>query len=158
MTTNSWIEYSGYTIRETLDGQWLITKDGANVMPGGASGLTKADCYMAADLLVAVDGDAPKFWGLWRAIRGMDGQESHTHEVKVETVIDPKLEEDRNEGPVSKQTFLAVEEAYGVFPVPEVFWYGLDHEIHDEMEELHENLKAMYDRLANLGSFEQKYG
>ena len=68
------IEYAGYTLRpkDASDegGEWLISKKGAQAMPGAATGLTKADAFMAADVLEVVGGDGGKFWHLWRAIRG----------------------------------------------------------------------------------------
>lgn len=72
-------DYAGYTIKKGQEEAWLLTKNGANVMPAAAAPLTREDCFMAADVLQVVDGDGRKFWHLWRAIRGTDERESHSH-------------------------------------------------------------------------------
>lgn len=77
-------EYAGYTIKEGREGAWLLLKDGANVMPAAAGPLTRDDCFMAADVLKVIDGDGQKFWHLWRAIRGTDERESHTHKQRAQ--------------------------------------------------------------------------
>jgi hypothetical protein len=65
----SHIEYAGFTIRESRDGKFIVTENGANIMPGATYGRTEEEALQLVDVLLAVDRDGQKFWHLLRAIQ-----------------------------------------------------------------------------------------
>jgi len=71
--TTSWIEYAGLTIKQGAEGRWYVTEGGANILPGATYGESSDQALMLADVLLAVDRDAQKFWHLLRAIQRGNG-------------------------------------------------------------------------------------
>lgn len=70
MYQGSHIEYAGYVIKPpNRDGKVIVTKDGANIMPGATWFRNADDAHAAIDILEAVGGDGQKFWHLLRALQ-----------------------------------------------------------------------------------------
>lgn len=78
------IEYRGYTIRPKLDmggTPWLcngnsirrgyiVTKDHAQIMPGGAWFGSVIEAKAGIDILIAADGNGSRFWELFYEANG----------------------------------------------------------------------------------------
>ncbi len=70
----SFLIYSGYTIKAHPDGRVLVTKGGVNVMPGATWFRSMVDARAGVDILEAVEGDGQRFWHLMRALQWAKGE------------------------------------------------------------------------------------
>ena len=90
LVPNISIEYKGFTIRPKLDmgsSPWLVngneyrrgyivTRNGVQVMPGGAWFDSVIEARAAVDILIESNGDAAAFWNLWNEYSGLNEYES----------------------------------------------------------------------------------
>lgn len=76
------VRYAGLTIKpghERIGTEWsvvwrVLDESGfANILPGATYARSEDEALMLADVYLAVDGDAPKFWHLLRAIQRATG-------------------------------------------------------------------------------------
>lgn len=70
--------YAGYFVHNhtTDEPRFIVSRDPkghTNDAPGATYFATREDALQAIDVLNVVDGDGPKFWHLWRAVRKGQG-------------------------------------------------------------------------------------
>lgn len=90
LVPNISVEYKGYTIHPKLDmgsAPWLVngnkyrrgyivTRNGVQVIPGGAWFHSVIEARFAVDVLIESNGNGAAFWNLWNECSGLNEYES----------------------------------------------------------------------------------